>query len=75
MTQVLELDKKYKITVLNMIRAPVKKVDNIQKQIHNKRYGNPKNQKKMLEIVNNVELLLSMCYQLYIPLILSSSTK
>lgn len=56
MTQILKLlDREFKITVINMLRALMEKVDNTQEQMGNvNRHKNSKNQKKMLEIQNAV---------------------
>lgn len=56
MTQILKLlDREFKITVINMLRALMEKVDNTQEQMGNvNRHKNSKNQKKMLEIQNTV---------------------
>lgn len=55
MTQILELwDRKCELTMINRLRALMKKVDNIYEQMNKQRDRTPKNQIKTLQIKNTV---------------------
>lgn len=55
MTYILELGRKFKITIINMLRTLLDKVDNMKHNIRREMENLRKNQKEMLWIVREMK--------------------